>query len=166
MEGQYSLFDYMEPQYNGSLDEIVRLSAERKIQDNITLQKCCNHIPAQKFRSCHEYFVECGICGKRTKYYPKMYQAMQSWNKGIYEKAKAPIYHVSLNHVWEECPTCKAYNKATHDVRGADGRFYPMRYERCPECNQLFDWSENAVEKATKYSKDYLEHIRMKELQK
>ena len=82
------------------------------------------------------------------------------------EIPKAPIYHVSLNHVWEECPTCKAYNKATHDVRGVDGRFYPMRYERCPECNQLFDWSETAVKKATKYSKDYLEHIRMKELQK
>jgi phage FluMu protein Com len=79
------------------------------------------------------------------------------------EVAKAPIYHVSLNHVWEECPKCKAYNKATHDVRGADGRFYWVRNERCPECNQLFDWSDDAVEKATKYSKDYLEHRKMKE---
>lgn len=82
------------------------------------------------------------------------------------EIPKAPIYHVSLNHVWEECPTCKAYNKATRSERGADGRFYWVKNIRCPDCNQLFDWNDKAVEKATKYSKDYLDHIRMKELQK
>ena len=83
----------------------------------------------------------------------------------LFEKAKAPIYHVSLNHVWEECPTCKAYNKATHFERGTDGRFYWVRNERCPECNQLFDWSDEAIEKACKYSKDYLERRKQQECQ-
>ena len=73
------------------------------------------------------------------------------------EIPKAPIYHVSLNHVWEECPTCKAYNKATKFVIPRGGQGYWQHLERCPECNQLFDWNDEAVEKATKYSKDYLE---------
>ena len=83
----------------------------------------------------------------------------------LFENKKAPVYHVSLNHVWEECPTCKAYNKATHFERGADGRFYWVRDERCPECNQLFDWSDEAIEKACKYSKDYLERRKQQECQ-
>lgn len=78
----------------------------------------------------------------------------------LFEDKKAPVYHVSLNHVWEECPTCKAYNKVTHSERGADGWYYWVKNERCPECGQVFDWSDEAVEKATKYSKDYLEKRR------
>lgn len=70
---------------------------------------------------------------------------------------KAPIYHVSLNHVWEECPTCKAYNKATVWERGRypDYEGYWRKLDACPECGQIFDWDEDAVEAATKYSKDY-----------
>lgn len=71
---------------------------------------------------------------------------------------RAPIYHYSLNHVWEECPNCKAYNKASIWVRTWDGRDgFWKELERCPECGQLFDWSDEAIEKAAKKSKDYLE---------
>lgn len=71
---------------------------------------------------------------------------------------KAPIWHISLNHVWEECPNCKAYNKASKWVPGYFGHDgYWQELDACPDCGQLFDWSEEAIEKACKYSKDYLE---------
>lgn len=85
----------------------------------------------------------------------------------LFEKAKAPIWHVSLNHVWEECPNCHAYNKAQvyhrSPYRGEYG--YYENLERCPECGQLFDWSDEAIEKACKYSKDYLERRKQQECQ-
>ena len=71
---------------------------------------------------------------------------------------KAPIWHVSLNHVWEECPNCKIVNKAQDDVRvgyGAEAHYISVNRERCINCGQLFDWSDEAIEKACKYSKDY-----------
>lgn len=71
---------------------------------------------------------------------------------------KAPIWHVSLNHVWEECPNCKIVNKAQDDVRvgyGAEAHYIYVNRERCINCGQLFDWSDEAIEKACKYSKDY-----------
>ena len=76
----------------------------------------------------------------------------------LFEKAKAPIWHMSLNHVWVECPSCKSYNTAQTFVmcgHGKEAHLVPYNLPRCPECNQLFDWSDEAIEKACKYSKDY-----------
>lgn len=70
--------------------------------------------------------------------------------------AKAPIWHMSLNHVWSECPTCGVENRANERKPTADGQsWYTVNYEKCPVCGQLFDWSDEAIEKACKYSKDY-----------
>lgn len=71
---------------------------------------------------------------------------------------KAPIWHMSLNHIWEECPTCKIVNKAQDNVRvgyGADAHYIYVNRDRYINCGQLFDWSDEAIEKACKYSKDY-----------
>ena len=70
---------------------------------------------------------------------------------------KAPIYHMSLNHVWEECPNCKAYNKATvYEIPRGGGDGYWVELPECPECGQKFDWSEEAVEAACKKTKEYI----------
>ena len=72
--------------------------------------------------------------------------------------AKAPIWHVSLNHCWVECPNCHSYNTAQTMVKigyGKDAHYVPHNLPNCPECGQLFDWSYEAIEKACKYSKDY-----------
>lgn len=71
--------------------------------------------------------------------------------------AKAPIYHVSLSSVWNECPNCKNTEHIGDTKTGTHGDYYIDYNARCPKCGQLLDWSEEAVEKATKYSKDYLE---------
>lgn len=86
MDHQFSIYDYAEPEYNDTLDEILRLHAERQLEDNIQLIKCCNTEPRGKFRSCKEYWVECPGCGRKTKVYRKYYQAMQAWNRGESEK--------------------------------------------------------------------------------
>lgn len=70
----------------------------------------------------------------------------------------APVWHVSLNHVWVECPVCKDYNTAQTDIMvgyGKDRHSEPYNLPQCPKCGQVFDWSEEAIEKACKYSKDY-----------
>lgn len=80
----------------------------------------------------------------------------------LFEQARAPIWHLSLNHHWVECPKCKSYNTATRDIMvgyGKERHLEEVPNERCPECGQLFDWSEAAVEAATKYSKDYLKAL-------
>lgn len=77
----------------------------------------------------------------------------------LFEQAKAPIWHFSLNHVWEECPKCHAYNKGQKFIKvgcGKDAPYEWVNLARCPECNQLLDWSTEAIEKAAKYSNDYL----------
>ena len=77
----------------------------------------------------------------------------------MFEQAKAPIWHFSLNHVWEECPTCHVQNKSQKFVKvgyGAESQYVWVNRARCPECGQLFDWSDEAIEKVAKYSKDYL----------
>lgn len=81
MEHQYSIYDYIKPEYNETRDEILRLHAERQLENNIQLIKCCNAEPTGKFISCHKYWVECPVCGRRTKVYKKYYQAMQAWNR-------------------------------------------------------------------------------------
>ena len=78
---QTSLFDYSgDPNYQGSKDEIVRYSIEAEFERMISLDDCCQTEPAEMFRSCHEYFVKCPVCGKRTKMYGHMYKAKQAWN--------------------------------------------------------------------------------------
>ena len=81
MNGQMSVFDFMKPEYNGKQDEILRLHAERELENNIVLHKCCGIEPSMKFISCKEYWVECKLCGKRTKTHKKLYMAMQEWNR-------------------------------------------------------------------------------------
>lgn len=78
------------------------------------------------------------------------------------KQKKAPVYHVSLNHVWEECPDCKAYNKATSYERGIDGKYHWRKNARCPVCGLLFDWSEEAVERACIYTKEYIRAVKGK----
>ena len=79
---QTSIYDYMEPDYKGSQDEILRLSAETALENNIALQPCCGQVPGVFFKSCHEYRVKCERCGAKTKTYGKAYKAMQAWNRG------------------------------------------------------------------------------------
>lgn len=81
----------------------------------------------------------------------------------LFEEAKAPIWHVSTTHVWVECPTCKSYNTAQTSImvgHGKERHSIPYNLERCPDCNQLFDWSDEAIEKACKYSSEYLKLMR------
>lgn len=71
---------------------------------------------------------------------------------------KPPVWHVSLTHVWVECPTCKSYNTAQGwewQGYGKEREKVPVNLPECPECKQPFDWSEAAVEKATVYAKNY-----------
>lgn len=70
----------------------------------------------------------------------------------------APVWHMSLNHCWVECPICKSYNTAQGSIMvgmGKDRHSIPVELPNCPECGQAFDWSDEAIEKACKYSKDY-----------
>ena len=76
---------------------------------------------------------------------------------------KAPIWHVSLNHVWEECPNCHVQNRAQKWTKvgfGPGAEYQWVNLARCPECGQEFDWSAEAIEKSCKYSKDYLKAAR------
>ena len=87
LNGQLSIFDMAQsaPDYHGAMDEITRYSIELDFEQKIILQKHCSKSPEEYFRSCHEYFVKCPVCGKRTKYHRKAYQAKQAWNRGEIE---------------------------------------------------------------------------------
>ena len=63
----------------------------------------------------------------------------------LFEKAKAPVWHSSLTWCWVECPTCKGYNHIENWM------------QRCPDCGQLLDQSEEAIAKAEKVSRDLKE---------
>ena len=91
MTGQMSLYDMPQskPDYHGSNDEIVRLDAEHRFERMIILQNCCGDYPGEYFKSCHEYYVRCKHCGKHTKTFGHMYQAMQAWNRGEHEEGKS-----------------------------------------------------------------------------
>lgn len=70
----------------------------------------------------------------------------------------APIWHVSMTHVWVECPICKDYNTAQSSVsvgHGKEQHIIPVNLPSCPRCGQVFDWSDEAIERACKYAKDY-----------
>lgn len=82
MDNQLSIFDYAKPAYGDSLDEIVRAHAELQLEMCICLQKCCGMTPTRMFKSCHEYYVMCPVCRRKTKYHKKLYLAMQAWNRG------------------------------------------------------------------------------------
>lgn len=107
--GQISLFNFIDdptdhstkgdPDYKGSLDEITRLSIELDFENTITLNPCCEVTPEKMFKSCHDYFVKCPVCGSRTKYHPKMYKAMQAWNRGeVDKKASKGAVHRYLRY--------------------------------------------------------------------
>lgn len=83
MIGQMSLIDYFgKPDYHGSNDEIIRYSIENRFTNAIQMFKCCDEVPKEMFRSCHEYFVKCPVCGRRTKMFKHLYEAKQAWNRG------------------------------------------------------------------------------------
>lgn len=75
----------------------------------------------------------------------------------MFEQAKAPIYHFSLTAVWNECPNCKTQPSNIGNTKiTRDGGYYIDKPKRCPYCNQLLEWSDEAIEKVAKYSSDYL----------
>lgn len=82
IEYQCNIHDFAKPDYRSD-DEISRLSAEIDLENKIIIRKCCNKEPLLLFRSYNEKWVKCKVCGKRTKVYKKMYQAMQAWNREI-----------------------------------------------------------------------------------
>lgn len=88
MEGQLRIpgidVDYRfggKPDYHGETDEIIRLSIETRFELAIEKTKCCGFTPLTKFLGCHEFFVICPTCGRRTKYYKHAYEAKQAWNR-------------------------------------------------------------------------------------
>lgn len=87
MKGQISILDlHGKPDYRGSRDEIIRHDIEAKFERSITLHDCdCGETPKEMFKSCHDYYVVCPVCGKKTKTYRHMYEAMQAWNRDILE---------------------------------------------------------------------------------
>ena len=86
MEGQISLLDMPQtkPDYHGATDEITRYSIELDFENKINLQQCpcCGEKPQEYFKSCHDYFVRCDHCGKKTKMFRHAYEAKQAWNRG------------------------------------------------------------------------------------
>lgn len=92
--GQISIFEFIidhnykpshnlsgDPGYQGKTDEITRLSIETDFENSMVLFRCeCGEEPEKYFKSCHDYFVKCPKCGRKTDYYAKMYKAMQAWN--------------------------------------------------------------------------------------
>lgn len=85
---------------------------------------------------------------------PRKVDAMKGQME-LFEKAKAPIYHISLSAVWNECPTCKTQPSHIGDTKFTrDGGHYIDKPQRCPYCGQLLDWSDEAIEAVAKYSAD------------
>ena len=77
---QLTIFDfYGKPE--SSKDEIIRYSNETRFQNKISLFTCCGVVPETMFQSCHDYFVRCPVCKKRTKMYRHLYEAMHEWNR-------------------------------------------------------------------------------------
>lgn len=85
---QQTIYDYIKPAYGDTKDEILRHEAEYQLELKICLERCCGKYPNQMFKSCHEYYVICPVCGKRTGYHKKNYQAKQAWNLGKYKEVE------------------------------------------------------------------------------
>ena len=114
IEGQISLFDFEgKPDYQGSQDENRRYSIEVDFEREINLQKCsCGSEPEKRFISSSEYFVKCPNCNKQTKYFKHMYEAMQSWNKGIIEQvtcAEEYYQETGKKTYWQDSQGKEAY---------------------------------------------------------
>lgn len=76
------------PDYQGSRDEIIRLSIEHQFELKIKLKPCvCGGKPKEWFKSDTEYWVECQACGKESKHCKHLYEAKQYWNLNILEDA-------------------------------------------------------------------------------
>lgn len=58
----------------------------------------CGEAPVCKFISCHDYFVECPKCLRRTETHPKMYKAMQAWNRHEVSAPHPPQIYRYLRH--------------------------------------------------------------------
>lgn len=72
----------MKPDYQGSRDEIVRMTIENDFTRKIMLKKCvCGQIPKEKFYGCTEYFISCPRCGMKTECHRHLYEAKIEWNK-------------------------------------------------------------------------------------
>jgi len=81
MSKQMNIIDFFgRPDYHGSKDEIVRYSIEDRFTDSIQTYECCGEMPKEMFRSCHEYFIKCLVCGRKTKMFRHLYEAKQAWN--------------------------------------------------------------------------------------
>lgn len=80
---QMSVWDFSKPNYpTHNNDEILRIHAERELENRIVLDMCCDTAPKEMFCSCTEYWVECPVCKAKTKKHKKMFMAMQAWNWG------------------------------------------------------------------------------------
>lgn len=86
----------------------------------------------------------------------KTYTVKIRKNDAKLNKAKAPIYHVSMTSVWNECPNCKNREHIGDTKTGYYGDYYVEQNERCPICGQLLLWDWDEIEKVTKYSPDYI----------
>ena len=86
------MVDYLQG-YKFSCDEIIRYSQEHMLAKTIRLIPCCSKKPLLKFKDIHEYWVECMICGKKSKECKAEYVAMISWNDDmIFGKARQQNY--------------------------------------------------------------------------
>ena len=78
----------------------------------------------------------------------------------LFEEAKAPIMHLSLTHHWIECPKCHSDSGCIRDELVGHGRerhLETFQNDRCSKCGQLLDWSDEAIEKKKKMTRDYAE---------
>lgn len=107
--GQMSIFDIIpenpndfegDPDYQGRMDEITRLSIELDFELSIKLRKCsdCFEDPEVFFKSCHEYWVRCPKCGRETEHFDKTYKAKQAWNRHEVSAPHTPEIHRYLRY--------------------------------------------------------------------
>lgn len=75
----------------------------------------------------------------------------------IFQKPKAPIWHLSLTYAWCECPKCKNQEGLCSRERDRCGGWYDIQADRCPKCGQPLTWDEKEIEKVAKKSRDYKE---------
>ena len=67
---------------------------------------------------------------------------------------KVPVYHMSLSHVWEECPNCKGQNRLSVQKTAFNGEFYTEYLEKCPDCGQALKWDWDEIDKKAKKTTD------------
>lgn len=79
---------------------------------------------------------------------------------------QVPIYHCSINCVWEECPNCKAVNNLSERKPSQAGGWYTIKKTHCPDCGVPLDWDEKKVDKRAIKTKEFkaMEEKQRKEL--